>query len=200
MALDDFTSWAKLLALVPGLLAAWKLPAAWGWLKMKLTTAIASALMAQISPELQNIHAKLEQVHHQVFPNGGGSMSDMLTRVDRNIAVLQGTMRAHQDADLTQARFEADADGHFTWASHALLRWCNRGIDQVVGFGWINCIAMADRDRVREEWEAALEERREFLMQFRLRDVVGTEFPVEAFAKPIHGQWVGVITRVAPAR
>lgn len=208
MTPDQLIDWLKLSATLPAAAAAYKLPAGYRWMKARLTNAIAGALLSQIIPTLQAMQSEIGEVRKQVFPNGGGSMNDKLTRVlestartERHVGVLQGAMRAHQDADLTQARFEADAEGHFTWTSYALLRWCSRSLEQVVGYGWTNCLSFADRERVRDEWEQAIEEQREFNLRFNMRDAAGVEFPVEAFAKPIrHGspqieQWVGVITR-----
>lgn len=202
MQLQDVKDSITLVAAIPTVLVAWKLPAFFRWTKMRLAQAFASAIMSQLRPELDKMAAQIGEVHHQVFPNSGSSMADRLnqtlassTRVETGLNQLQATMRAHQDADLTQARFEADGAGHFLWASYALMRWCGRSLEQVVGYGWINCIAQADRDRVRSEWETAIEESREFLLAFRLRDLTGSEFEVEAFAKPTHGVWVGTLTR-----
>jgi PAS domain-containing protein len=214
MTLELLKGWGELLLLAPAIIAAWKLPRCLRWVKMKLTTMFASALMAQITPLLADMSRQIDQVHHQVFPNSGGSMNDKVTRVlesahrtETSVNLLRGTMRAHQDADLTQARFEASSDGRFAWVSHAFLRWCNRGIEQVTGYGWINCIAHADRDRVREEWEAAIREEREFSAHFLMHMVGGEDFQVEAFAKPVRSgppqdetqNWVGVITRARAA-
>lgn len=204
MQLQEVKDSVTLLAAIPALLAAWKLPPLLRWIKMRLAQAFANAIMVQLQPELDRMARQIEDVRHQVFPNSGSSMADKLnltlassTRTEANVNRLQATMRAHQDADLTQARFEADGEGHFVWASYVLMRWCGRSLEQITGYGWVNCIAQPDRDRVRAEWEAAIEESREFLLQFDMRDVDGAAFAVEAFAKPTHGVWVGTITRVA---
>lgn len=200
----------ELLLLIPGLWGAWKTPSCWRWIKMKLTTAFATAIMAQLEPRLAVMQDTIDEVRHQVFPNSGGSAYDQITRVlessrrtESHLNLLRGTMRAHQDADLSQARFEADAAGEFVWVSHAFLRWCNRGSEQVVGYGWVNAVAHADRERVRAEFEAAIEERREFTSRFTMHPLGGEDFQVDAFAKPIRcsasgavEHWVGVITRV----
>lgn len=207
MVPDQVVEWLKLAALIPGLLAAYKFPAGYRWMKNRITQALAGALMAQITPMLQDMQLSLGQVHHQVFPNGGGSLSDKLTKVlattertEHSLGLLRATMRAHQDADLTQARVEIRPDGSFAWASYALQRWTGRSPKQIEGFGWINLVAHADRERVRGEVLSALREGRELNCRFGVIDTNGGEFPVEAYAKPVHGDddepqhWVGVLT------
>lgn len=202
MGLQQLKDVTTILLALPALFVTWKLPAVFRWIKMRLAQAFASAIMSQLQPELDKMALQIGEVRHQVFPNSGSSMADKLNltlassgRVEETVNRLQATMRAHQDADLSQARFEADSEGRFLWASYALMRWCSRSLEQVAGYGWINCVAQSDRDRVRAEWEASIEEQREFLMTFHLRDIDGGEFPVEAFAKPTHGVWVGTINR-----
>lgn len=207
MSPDQIIEWLKLVAVFPGLVVAYKLPSGYRWMKARFTQALAGALMSQITPLLQDMQTSIGQVHHQVFPNGGGSLSDKLTKVlattertEHSLGLLRSTMRAHQDADLTQARVEINPDGSFAWVSYAMQRWTGRSPQQVTGFGWINSVAHGDRERVRSELQSALREGREFNCRFGVIDTSGGEFPVEAYAKPVRGsegdpaQWVGVIT------
>lgn len=210
---DEIKTWLQIALAIPALLALIGIPKAVKWMKTRIATTMATAVMMQLTPLLQGLQQDVAEVRKQVFPNGGGSMNDKLTnvlqtaqRTEHSISVLHATVRAHQDADLSHARFEADAAGLFSWVSDAFLRWCNRGIEQVREHGWLNCVGLGDRDRVRAEWEAAVAERREFHLQFKMRAVTGEEFQVEAFAKPIRGsgsaeaeadRWVGVISRLA---
>ena len=211
MALDvaNIAEWLKLAVAVPAVITAYKLPAMVRWMKSKFSEMLAGAIITQLQPTLQAMTTSIEDVRKQVYPNGGGSMNDRVgqvlgtvMRVEGDVRVLQQTMRAHQDSDTTRALFEACAEGQFSWGSFALQRWCGRALDQIVGYGWINCVAHADRERVRSEWEAAVEERRDFSLRFHLHDLDGREFPVEAFAKPIRGadgtiqRWAGVINKM----
>lgn len=211
MPLDEMKSWLQLLLALPALVMAYKLPGVYRWMKTKIAQALAGAMLAHIMPVLEEMKSSIGEVRHQVFPNGGGSMNDTLRavlqsseRTEFRLGVLQSTARAYQDADLSQARFEAGQDGRMTWVSYALLRWCARSADQVSGYGWLNCVIQDDRVRVRNEWEAAVREQREFALQFKMRGADDKAFLVDAFAKPIRHsatpaveQWVGTIARVA---
>lgn len=208
---NEIRIWLQVAIALPAMFVAYRIPKVLSWMKTKIATVMAAAVTAQLMPHLTTMQEDIAEVRKQVFPNGGGSMNDKLTKVlqtanrtEHQVTVLHATVRAHQDADLDHARFEADASGLFGWVSHAFLRWCNRGIDQVMGHGWINCVAMADRERVRAEWNDAIEQAREFSSRFRMRAVTGEEFEVEAYAKPIWTpgseeahRWVGVISRLA---
>lgn len=201
------SDWLKIAAVVPSVVAAWKLPTLWNWVKMRYANAVAAAVMQQLTPQLAEMRADLSLVKYQVFPNGGGSMSDQLNRVlalasstERTVLVLRDTMRAHQDADVMHVRFEADTEGLMTWASHSLQRWCAKSVDQVLRYGWINCVAHDDREMVREQWNKAISEQRELSLRFRMIDVRGEEFPVEMLARPLRSSgaiqnWVGVIVK-----
>lgn len=207
LSLKDWLEVAKFATVIPALVAAWKLPPLWNWCKMRYATAVARAVMEQLSPTLDEMKADIASVRYQVFPNGGGSMSDQLNRVlastqttEHTVLVLRDTMRAHQDADVQQIRFEADPGGHLIWASLTMQSWCAKSLDQTTGFGWINCVAHEDREFVREEWNTAIAEGREFNMRFRMLDSAGSPFAVEAQARPLRNSgsaeiWVGVIAK-----
>lgn len=201
----DIADWLKVLSLIP--IAFFS-----RWLKMKISKAISetvsSIVLAQVMPMMQDILGKVDGVHHQVFPNGGKSMNDRLLqtlhsaeRTEAGVHLLRQTVRAHQDADLTQARFETRQDGSIEWVSHALLRWCGRGIEQLRGWNWLNFVHQEDRDRVREEIETAVLHGSEWVSTFKMRDGLGNVFRIDSFAKPIVSKasspegWVGVFTK-----
>lgn len=204
MAPTEIRTWLQIVLAVASILSLFGVPKALKWMKTKIATTMAAAMMEQLGPLLQGMQSGIDEVRKQVFPNGGGSMNDKLSdvlrhaqRTEHSVGVLHSTMRAHQDADLGNARFETDTEYGFDWVSHVFLRWCNRAIESVRGRGWYNCIAFADRERVRDEWESCTEEGREFNMRFSLRVVTGEEFPVEVFAKPIRAPGSAAIDRYA---
>lgn len=216
MKLDDITQWIEFAVLLSTAFAAYKMPRVLRWVTKKMKGLFASLRaigdLAELMPHLNKLagmEATLGTIRSQVLPNGGSSLNDKVAkalatteRTERAVGLLSATMRAHHDSDPGTAKFEADENGDFTWASRTLLRWCNCSIEQVLGMGWSNNVAEHDRDRVRDEWESAIEERREFHMRFSMRNHDGQEFLVEAGASPIYSDnkvehWVGVFSRVA---
>lgn len=191
--------------------------ARWMIAKAKNFVAVLQALseLPQVLPSLGRLTALDSSVKHvlrEVLPNGGSSMRDTVNKIastqediKRSLALQNGVMRAHYDADGVYARFETDGIGRNTWVNRTYMTWVNRSIDQVIGYGWINCIAPAYREHVRDEWELAISERREFAMRYKLRDAHGHEFEVDCVAVPVAGddphipeRWVGHIVRLEP--
>lgn len=219
---DNLKDWLQLLAFVPALITVYKVPAILGffvrrwvklveWVKMKISMAVATAIMAQLQPALTAIENSVEEVRKQVFPNGGGSMNDSLKRVSniveehsRSSKLFRSTMLAHQDADLTKARFETDENGDIIWFSYALQAWTGRSSEQTEGMGWLTSVVEQDRHRVRAEWMAAKAESRDFLSSFLMQHASGETFPVQMFAKHVGdadfpGCLVGAMSRVVAA-
>lgn len=194
----------------------------WMFKKLRSAAATFKALMElpAVLPTLGQIQALNTSVSHvlrEVLPNGGSSMRDTINHMarvqqeqniglralERALLLQTGVMRAHYDADGVYARFETDGLGRNTWVNRAYLRWVGRSIEQVLGYGWVNSIGLDDREHVREEWERAISERREFSMRYKLRDIHGHEFAVDCVAVPVAGEdphlperWVGHLVRV----
>lgn len=115
--------------------------------------------------------------------------------------MLHGMVR-HQADSHADAVFETDAAGLNVWVNANYLRWTGMQLDQLRGWGWINAIAYADRDRVRAEWEDALAEARTFTATYHLLDATGRPFEVAVKATPLRNRagevvkWMGNITLV----
>jgi len=163
--------------------------------------------ICQTMPSPARMHAMeqtLASIAKEVRPNGGASLRDSVERTEKSVAILGGVMRAHHSADDTYARFEADGIGLWSWANPTLLHWVERSMHEVDGYGWINSVGLDDRTRIRDEWERAVAERREFSARFHLRTTRGREFLVECIATPVPNngdqveRWVGVIKRISP--
>jgi PAS domain S-box-containing protein len=127
-------------------------------------------------------------------------MEGNLGRIEREGADTKALMRAMSDTH-TDGMWEADADGLCIYTNETYLRWVGRALADTLGYGWINCIAQVDREHVRDEWDAAVEQRREFSLHYRMVTVGGVEFAVETVArvKRIDGKvcgWVGQVRKV----
>lgn len=180
------------------------------------TMAIGTALRAlpTVIPSMgriEGIEQSLASVLREVRPNGGSSMRDELRRMgdtvrqtQAGLTVLANTQRVMFDAGET-AVFECTAEEGNTYVNHVYQRWTGLTEAQLLGFGWVNAIALPDRAAVREEWDEAVEDEREFRMAYRLLDRDGKPIDVFAHASPVRGmdgellKWVGVVYRHDPA-
>lgn len=152
---------------------------------------------------------RLQRVMKEVMPNGGSSLRDAVGRIEVSVAdqaqylrVMAGTMRANLDSDPYRALFETDADGANLWVNKTYLRWVNRSMQELLGWGWLACISDSDRERVREEWLSCVRERRQFQARYHLVDSAGERIEVDCHVVPIPEgasvveRYVGVIRRV----
>jgi PAS domain-containing protein len=152
---------------------------------------------------------RLARVMKEVLPNGGSSLRDAVGRIETSVSdqaqylrVMAGTMRANLDSDPYRALFETDADGSNLWVNKTYLRWVNRSVQEMLGWGWLACVADADRERVRDEWLSCVKERRQFQARYFLVDSAGARIEVDCHVVPIPEgasvveRYVGVIRRV----
>lgn len=161
---------------------------------------------------VKNMETTVDRIHKEVIPNGGSSLRDAVTmtrdtvkRTETALALFINTSRAQWDGMGMFAVFECTPDGGYAYTNSVYQRWTNRSDTELLGYGWINALVHADRERVRVEWDSCVEDRREFAMSFRIRGAHGEEIPVLCTATPVtethHGpvaKWVGVIRRNNP--
>lgn len=202
-------------------------PRVWRWVVRRARAFVSSCRAFGALPEavmslnkLQALDSSVSRVLREVLPNGGSSLRDAvnsihtrqeeqmlgITDLKHSVMIQVGVMRAHYDADGTYARFETDGLGRNTWVNRTYLRWVNRSLEQMLGYGWINAVAPEHREIVREEWELAVSERREFAMRYKLQTNYGITFEVDCVAAPVVGEdpylperWVGYMMRLEPS-
>lgn len=162
-------------------------------------------MMKQVS----EMDISLKRVLHEVSPNGGSSMRDAVNttrdtakRTEMALAIFINSTRAQWDGMGMFGVFEADAEGNHIYTNSIYQKWTNRSDHELGGIGWVNTIAFADRDMVRREWQSCIQDTREFVLNYRMRDVAGHEFDVICTATPVREahngpvvKWVGVIRR-----
>lgn len=167
-----------------GAYTTWK-----GYRKVVVPAIAASrthrALLTEVSETVRVISKELH-------PNSGGSMRDSLTRVELRLEVMDETIAmqgAFQRSMASTARnglFHACPEGEYLWVNDT---WCSAvGITaaEAKGWGWINAVLSADRERVRSEWVMSVADKRIFRAEYRVQhihtsaiSVVRTEaFPV----------------------
>lgn len=144
----------------------------------------------------------LARVYREVLPNHGTSLRDAVDGVRRELHVFTTETRILQDADNHRAYFVTDPVGAYLHVSRSLQRWTGRSRDELLGWGWINAVAASDRDRVRDEWDRATAEQRDFSLDYSLQTVDGACLQVHVDVTPIRAadglieRWVGAARRI----
>lgn len=150
---------------------------------------------------LAKVLANLEDIKHQLKPNGGSSLRDAIDRIETRIIMAEQRAK-FICMDGPVAVFEADAEGNFIHTNRTLTRWTGRTPDEFLGAGWVNAVAKSDRARIFTEWRTAVAQRREFDESFCLDPLTGDSVEINCSAFPMLDAkerltgWIGIINRV----
>jgi PAS domain S-box-containing protein len=111
---------------------------------------------------------KINKILKELAPNGGASLRDVINRIEHNTIRLENRFRAYVDLSNETGVFESDANGKWVFANKVLCDYLGLHPEQVMGNGWINGLFGADRQKVWDEWKLAIEQKRDFNMEYRL--------------------------------
>lgn len=155
---------------------------------LRAHNATMQALTGRIYEEVQAVKKTSEELRAQWSTNGGSSGLDLLY-------ILAARQRWRENEDPSPV-WETDAQGRCRWVNSAYLRLTGRLREEVQGFGWINAIHPQDRERVREEYAAAVAEDRDFESRYRLWDHRTQEsVEVQAYDSPLRSPQQATIGR-----
>lgn len=114
---------------------------------------------------------KVEEISKTILPNGGSSIIDRLSRIEKAQIVIENKYKLLSLA-LGIAMFEADKDGKFIWVSEEWTKHTGIHRDELDDNHWLNGIHEDDRSRVFKEWIDSMAQSREFLCKFRLKNII----------------------------
>lgn len=175
--LDVAIKWVGLLTGVIGL---------WKWIIHPLMTVVR---------EVGPLKEAITVIRKEVQPNGGSSIKDGISRIERAIGRLEEIQAARLNSD-DMAIFEADAAGRYIWVNKSLAKLCGRESVELYDHGWKNCVHQDDREKVAEEWRSAIEDWREFEMDFRLvNHFNGNVTPVHTTAVRVSTGFLGFVRK-----
>ena len=152
----------------------------------------------QTSETLKKTTDTVAQIKSEFGSNGGGSARDALNRIElRQILSDQKLWALHMDSGV--GIFETDENGECIKVNRTYLKISGRTETEVMGKGWVLCIAEYDRERVFEEWNNAVEQQREFYLEYDFVNADGQSFPVLGIAHPLRDNkgkikgWMGLV-------
>jgi len=123
--------------------------------------------IGDLKHDIEALNESVQFIVSEFRPNDGKSNRDVLNRIELR-QVLQEQRQKAILSDMSVGVFETDKEGEFVWVNRKYLRMTGRAPDEVKGSGWINTVAVRDRERVTQEWNSAIEEEREFESKFML--------------------------------
>ena len=149
------------------------------WFKESRTKREA---LAKALGHIEGISEKLEKVSKELQPNGGGSIKDQIKQIANDIKII----RVERDATFylfKEPSFKSDGKGHYTSINYALSQLVGVSESELLGLGWLNYIALEDKDRIWEEWENIIESGKEISLFYGIKNPTTMEvIPVKCRA------------------
>jgi PAS domain-containing protein len=128
--------------------------------------------VSRLSTALSNV----EWMAEQMKPNSGGSLRDkvdqmheMSIETQRKLSLNETMTRAIASRDRRTLIMVFNELGQCTWVNDLWMHSTGLNMNQALGWGWLNGIIEADREQQHEAWTLAVEQRRDYIEEFRYR-------------------------------
>ena len=125
--------------------------------------------LAKAINHIEDISEKLEKVSQELQPNGGGSIKDQIKQIANDIKII----RVERDATFYLSKepsFKSDGKGYYTSINYTLSQLVGVPESELLGLGWLNYVALEDKDRIWEEWENIIESGKEISLFYGIKN------------------------------
>lgn len=127
---------------------------------------------------------KIDAIYLQMYANGGSTLRDAVNRIEAGQIMIEATQTAYF-LDSPHGVFKTDNTGKLVTVNRTFCRWLGRSEYELMGHGWLTCIAETDTHRFTEAWEYAMEMGIEFNLVFDVRHADSRTFKVHGKTTPI---------------
>ena len=131
----------------------------------------------RLKNEYFDVVHKVDLIAEEMIPNGGNSLKDIVHRIEKEVTLSSERYRAII-ADDKSAIFETDEKGNCVWVNRTFAKMTQLLPSELMGHGWVNTLAVFDRDRVVANWEKAVKDDREYKDSFSFQTPDGAIIPV----------------------
>ena len=127
------------------------------------------------------LHKRVAHVEKRLHDTDFKKIQDLLVHISGQVEDLDSQFknlsRQHKKLEALQKSmlniseiptFETDEKGACNFANKAYLNFLKRPFEELKGYGWFNIIHPDDRKKVKDEWDSALEDNRNFELTFRV--------------------------------
>lgn len=134
------------------------------------------------------IHTMIPSIYSELTPNHGSSIKDKIDKIDKKVDenTKVTNLICHRQRWILDNRsepiFECDSNGNCTWVNEKYCQLTKHNISHVIGNGWKNLIHEDDRERVVQEWQSAVEDKRSSTCTYRIVDTDGNIYQISATA------------------
>lgn len=132
------------------------------------------------------LNAKLDKITHQLYPNGGSSLNDMITQVKSEMVIQKAMILDIKEGQritrevLDMIHWESDDKGRVTWVSTNLCDLLNCNQNQILGTSWTGMVSNEDRRRIFDAWKFSVENASYFKEEFDFINSDGEKVRVRA--------------------
>jgi len=122
---------------------------------------------------IKTTNSKLDKLFTYIAPNGGGSISDALVRMEKGGIISQQMQWSEKDSS-KDGFFLTDENGLWTKTNKTFQKMVSATAEDCKGNGWIEYLTNTSREEVVDQYREAIEEKRgvEIECAFR-RDYAG---------------------------
>jgi len=136
-------------------------------------------VMTVMGNKIESITNDIKTIKDEHTFNGGSTTKGMLSRF---ISII----KAERNLDESAMIAIYDVDGEVTSINREFCQITGRSEDEIKGNGWVNCIALPDRDRVIRNWIAANKYKRNYEDEFSFVHVEGNTIKVISRAERLY--------------
>lgn len=146
------------------------------------------------------IHEKVDLIFKEVTPNGGGSIRDIIHKINERTIKTEERQKAILN-DTSYAIFETSHNGEVNFVNKTYATWLGRTFEESYGMSWVNNIHPDDRESFLEQWEESVKLKKSFNMAHRMVNYYNEVFHVQTRAqvmKKTDGSvigWLGFIIK-----
>ena len=159
------------------------------WFFIRKAAVLAKTIYDWCSKEYEQLQSDRERIKciwSEIRPNGGGTIKDAICSIEVIAKNTQKTLDFIIDSE-AEGYFESDSYGNCTKVSMQYLAMTGATSDMVLGNGWLLGVAEDDRHRVYEEWRSAIEQNRDFELDYSMVNrTTHEEFRVHCLARCVN--------------
>jgi PAS domain-containing protein len=143
----------------------------WVWRKWIMNVLSYCKQILTVPSTLQKLHSLIE---HELQHNGGSSIKDQMTRTLTTVSAIENRLILNEERVhtlMSQNQYpiwESDIDGRYIWANDTFMNLLRRPFSDLKGAAWKSVIFEKDAERVFENWESAIREKRKFYLTYHL--------------------------------
>ena len=159
---------------------------------------IIAEVQESFKKDIISLQSTLNLILSEFRPNGGGSLKDQVTRLEKATHITKVKMEIVLE-EKGLAMFETDAEGLCKWVSKHYEQLVGRPSSELMGWGWTLIISDEHLEDVKAAWILAVSQKRVFEKKYAIVQPCGKKQYIYCRAVPsmLHDTvvgWLGVLT------